>query len=392
MAIRPRPYGNPNAYRRPGLGLMLAPAWPAIRLLTLLLPRGRKRGDGGITIFQSYLVGDLYMALPVIARLARCMPVTVLCRPDCVRAVAAAGAESIPFANPFFVRPGFRSLLAGISAALALRGRTAGPVLDLEADPRTAFLLRLAGCAPVVGYHRRFAWFFDHLLPLPMAFHQGAKYDALAEAYLAAPERATHAPPIPPGKARGAPAAPEPAMHAPPIPSGLPAAPPSGPSLDLLLSVWTRKDTKNWPLESWDILVERLLAGGRRVTVIVPPDGDAAFAAFHSRWGGRVGFLAGDLSALEAAARGANGIIGTDNFLGHMGAWLGKPILWINGSSDPEHVAPRGSAVVQLDPMPCRPCRHRCVNPVYKRCLRELPPEEVSARAEAWLAALPPAE
>jgi ADP-heptose:LPS heptosyltransferase len=73
-----------------------------------------------------------------------------------------------------------------------------------------------------------------------------------------------------------------------------------------------------------------------------------------------------------------------------MGAWLGKPVLWINGSSDPSHVAPRGPAtvVVEVEPMPCRPCGHRCVNPVYKRCLLDLSPEGVIAAAAPWLAKL----
>ena len=32
---------------------------------------------------------------------------------------------------------------------------------------------------------------------------------------------------------------------------------------------------------------------------------------------------------------------------------------------------------VQVEPMPCRPCDHRCVNPKRKECLETLRVEEV---------------
>jgi ADP-heptose:LPS heptosyltransferase len=150
----------------------------------------------------------------------------------------------------------------------------------------------------------------------------------------------------------------------------------------LLLACWTRKDEKNWPWERWDEVLSLLLSLGRDFAVLDAPDGDAGFAAFRARWGGRVRFLAADLPGVEDAVRGCAGVIGLDNFLGHMAGALGKPVLWINGSSDPAAVAPRGprTEIAQREPMPCRPCGNRCVNPDYKACLKGLPPDPVTDR------------
>src|SRR6185436_2220367 len=81
-----------------------------------------------------------------------------------------------------------------------------------------------------------------------------------------------------------------------PPPETSPAAPPethpgSFPGRGLVLSCWTRKDTKNWPFPSWDALLEKLLARGESVTVIAPPDGDDAFAEFRARWEARAAFV-----------------------------------------------------------------------------------------------------
>lgn len=378
---------NSNLYRRPGPGLLLALAWPALKILSLLLSRrGNSGGSGpgagkGLVIFQSYLVGDFYMALPAILALSRHMPVTVLGRPDCLFALEGTGVTAVGFECPYHTRSGVTAYWTAFRNALALRRRFSrrGPLsgfrmaVDFDGDPRTAFLLKAAGLGPVLSYARPYAWIFDRLLPVdPAIRHQSLKDDALASAILA--ERGI-APEAPAGDA------PEPVRRDP--------APGS-----LVLSCWTRKDTKNWPFEHWDGLLAFLHGQGRPLIMIVPPDGDADFQAFRSHWEGRIEFLAGGLQKVSAAVRACSGVIGTDNFLGHMAAHLGKPVLWINGSSESAHVAPRGpgTTVVQLDPMPCRPCRHRCINPVHKQCLVELRPEAAIAAAKTWLSKLEQAE
>jgi ADP-heptose:LPS heptosyltransferase len=347
--------------------LALALAWPFLKVFSFLLALGRRPGSpGSLLVFQAYQVGDLYMALPALQLLARHARVTVACRPGCEGLLARHGLDALPFPHPWFSASSPRAFLRGLSAAFALRGRTRAfaEALDLSGDPRTAFMLKAAGCARTSGPRRPFAWLFDSVLPEPAYGrpHQAERDWAAAAAWLAA--RGIAAPLKPPSIA-----------PAPAAPSGAP----------LLLACWTRKDEKNWPLERWDEVLAALLAAGRPFAVLDAPDGDAAFAAFRARWMARVRFLTADLPGIETAARECAGVIGLDNFLGHMAGFLGKPVLWINGSSDPDAVAPRGprTEMVQVDPMPCRPCGHRCVNPVYKQCLLTLPAGPLLARLRA---------
>jgi ADP-heptose:LPS heptosyltransferase len=104
--------------------------------------------------------------------------------------------------------------------------------------------------------------------------------------------------------------------------------------------VWTRKASKNWPLERWEALMEKLTGAGIPFVVLDPPDGDAAFREFRRR--GRADFLRGTLPEIADAVRAGAGVIATDNFLGHMAAYYGKPVLWINLSSPAAQVEPRG--------------------------------------------------
>lgn len=362
------PSAAPSAVigRRGGPGLLLAIAWPLLKLFCLAA--ARRRGEPGTLLaFQAYQVGDLYMALPALELLARHARVTVACRPGCEGVLRARGFDALPFPHPAFASSAPSAWVAGLKAAWALRGRASrcAEALDLNGDPRTAVMLKAAGCARTVSYRRPFAWCFDETFPAaPAGPRQGDKDWAVAAAWLA-----RKGVPVPP---RTLPA---------------PAAAASGP---LLLACWTRKPEKNWPLGKWDAVLEWLSAEERSFAVLDAPDGDAAFAAFRSRWAGRARFLSADLAGIEAAVRDSAGVIGLDNFLGHMAASLGKPVLWINGSSDPDLVVPDGPAtsIVQVDPMPCRPCGHRCVNPVHLQCLRTLEPDAVLSRLKAgWPAA-----
>jgi hypothetical protein len=47
--------------------------------------------------------------------------------------------------------------------------------------------------------------------------------------------------------------------------------------------------------------------------------------------------------------RSAAGVIATDNFLGHMAGYYGKPVLWINIASPAAQVAPRGPRTVAFE-------------------------------------------
>ncbi|HLU70303.1 MAG TPA: glycosyltransferase family 9 protein, partial [Fibrobacteria bacterium] len=130
-----------------------------------------------------------------------------------------------------------------------------------------------------------------------------------------------------------------------------PASPePSASATLWLLSVWTRKAAKNWPLEHWDLLLQQLLDQGVECAVLLAPDGDEAFAQFRARWEGRVGFVSGSLGQIADTVRTVAGVIATDNFLGHMAGYYGKPVVWINMVSPAAQVMPRGPRTIEVAP------------------------------------------
>jgi ADP-heptose:LPS heptosyltransferase len=303
------------------------------------------------------------MALPAIRVLASQISIRVLCRPDCAFLLHELGIEAIPFDNPFFVKPGLRTFLQGLGNALALRSRLGRVALDFNADPRTGFLLKAAGARSVFSYQRPYGWFIESKMMLPKEnLHQSERDIVVAEGFLNRGKPVT-------ARVR--------------VQQSLP----HGTGKTLIISCWTRKDEKNWSLESWQTFIEALLLEGRTLCILVPPDGDQDFRDFQKRNQREVEFLESDLEGVHKRVQAAAGIVCTDNFLGHMGAYLGRPVFWINGSSDPELVRPYGTGteIVQLDSMACRPCLHQCINPVYKQCLMHLTPEAVKARARIWL-------
>ena len=352
---------NPNMTRRSGPGMLARIAAPLLKPWLRLLRRSTPSDPQTLTVFQSYMVGDLFMALPALKSLAGAFDVRVVCRPDCVEILRDEGLEGIPFDNAFFVRPGFSSFFKTLRNSWNLRKRIGTLALDFDADPRTAFWMKIAGTATMISYSRPYAVFFDDLFSIPGdVMHQADKNNAVASEFLARFRKSTN---LKPAAARSS---------ASPVPIPPPDAP-------WILSCRTRKDVKNWPLDRWDDFVGRMLEAGIPFRILKDPDGDAEFQAFHSRWIDRVPFMEGSLHEVSQAIRRAEGVVATDNFVGHAAAHYGRPVLWINGSSDPRQVSPRGpgTRIVQVDPMNCRPCNHHCVNPEYKACLLKLEPNAV---------------
>lgn len=355
---------NPNLKRR-GAALLLARSLaPFLKIPLRLFAVKADAKQTSLTVFQSYLVGDFFMALSALKRLAGGVDLCVLCRPDCVDLLTREGLRAIPFDNSFFVQAGPGSFLRTFAAAWKLRGSLGNVALDFDADPRSAFWLKIAGVRKVVSYSRPGAALFDALFPIDAnSVHQADKNDAVASGFFK--NRSSFSLNLSPPASRLS------------IPDSHLPSPVS--SSAWIISCWTRKDEKNWPLDRWGEFLQKLSAEKVPFHILEAPDGDAAYKEFLTRWNGRAEVARGSLTEIAEQVRSSKGIIGTDNFLGHMAGYYGKPVLWINGSSDARQVAPKGphTDVVQFEPMPCRPCGHRCVNPEYKACLNRLTVETV---------------
>lgn len=334
--LRPPPT-NLNLHRRtlPGL-LALALLAPLRPLLAPL--RRPARDDAPVLVFASYMVGDLFMALPALKRLAAARPTIIACRPDCVDLLVSEGLEPLPFDNSLLIarsRAGFLRTLKSLRALrrdFATGARTVPSfAFDLDANPVSALWLRLAGVPRVVSYRRPYGVLFDETFELPaQARHQADRDAAVIDHALAR----TGTPSVPEAEAT-------PPRDIPPDPHE-----------NWLLSVWTRKPAKNWPLSRWSELIEKLQRQGVECSVLLAPDGDEEYHRFLARWRGRVGVASGSLHEVADAVRRAAGVIATDNFLGHMAGYYGKPVVWINRVSPTEQVLPRGPRTIAVEPEP----------------------------------------
>ena len=329
---------NLNLRRRrlPGLVAMAA-AIPLRPLLGLL--RRKNDPEAPPWIFASYMVGDLFMALPALKRLGSGLPVRVLCRPDCAELLRREGFDAVPFDNAFFARRTPGALVSTLRAAWRLRRLPVSAALDLDADPRTALWMRVAGVPRIVSFRRPYGVLFDETFELPAtAIHQAEKDEAVVDAWM---------------RQNGGRRTKDEESSRTTYRLG---SSPSAPSSPWLLSVWTRKPQKNWPLERWDIFLERLTTRGVPFAILDAPDGDAAFRSFRARWRDRAEFVSGPLEFVMERVKSSAGVVATDNFLGHMGGACGKSVLWINVCSPAAQVEPRGPRTLRVgDGAPERP-------------------------------------
>jgi len=370
---------NLNLFRKALPGLLargvLTPLDPILRLCArpVRRPQGSRPGDHAtaparsepVFVFASYMVGDLFMALPALKRLAAVRPVRVLCRPDCAGLVAREGLVPVAFDNAFLTSRSAAAFRRTLRAARALRthpeAAAATFAIDLDASPLSALWLRLAGFSRVASYRRAYGALFTETFDLPAeAVHQADRDEAVVGYVLE--EMATHG-----LRAEGRGERDHENQHTIPGTTtasfGDTVSPPHQSSIinhqsvhtPWLFSVWTRKAAKNWPLEHWDELIAALVAEGVAIEILNPPDADDAFKAFRARWepgdaasGARLSFVGGTLDDVADRVRGAAGVVATDNFLGHMAGYYGKPVLWINRSSPSAQVRPRGPRTLEV--------------------------------------------
>ncbi len=321
---------NPNLRRKRLPGLLALCAAPVLRFL--LVPLRRRGGpEGPLLVFSAYMVGDVFMALPALKRLATAAPLRVLCRPDCAELLRHEGLDPLPFDNAFLTRRTPGAFLRTLRAAWALRRLPPSEALDLDADPRTAFWLRIAGATRITSFRRSYGVLFDETFELPAgAVHQADKDMAVVQAWVereGGRRKVDDREGLVPS-----------AVH--PLPSPLQAP-------VWLLSVWTRKPEKNWPLERWDEFMNRMAAGGIPFAILEAPDGDGAYRGFVAGWRGRAEIVSGPLEVVAEHVKASAGVVATDNFLGHMAGYYGKPVLWINVSSPAAQVEPRGPRTVR---------------------------------------------
>lgn len=141
-----------------------------------------------------------------------------------------------------------------------------------------------------------------------------------------------------------------------------------------LLAVHTqaRLPSKQWPVEKWrELLANSALRDRFTVFEILPDEGE-------TRAEGIASVVTPDISSLASALAASDSILCHDSLPGHLAAALGKPVMTIFGSGEPDWFAPWNNRerAVQRRVCPLHPCIDRCGMDSYL-CLNAVTVDDV---------------
>ena len=118
-----------------------------------------------------------------------------------------------------------------------------------------------------------------------------------------------------------------------------------------------RLPSKQWPLPRWQELLSHPEVKERfHLLEILPPEGEKISPSRESS------VSTPDLGSLVTAISSADAMLCHDSFPAHLAAALGKPVVAIFGSGEPDWFAPwkNRDRVVQKNVCPLHPCIDRC--------------------------------
>lgn len=149
----------------------------------------------------------------------------------------------------------------------------------------------------------------------------------------------------------------------------------------LLLHPGGRLPTKRWPF--FPELLARLAQRDDLSVIIIQPPGETAPKPAGPRQ--RL-ITAADWPALFSLFQAADAVVCNDSFASHLAAALGKPVVAVFGSGNPDWFAPweNRSLVAATDLCKFRPCIDRCVMPSVV-CLESVTIELVESRLRTAL-------
>ena len=118
-----------------------------------------------------------------------------------------------------------------------------------------------------------------------------------------------------------------------------------------------RLPSKQWPLDRWQKLTSKPLLTDNFRLVEILPDGAASVTPDHV-----LKIHTPDLASLTDALQGSDAVLCHDSLPAHLAAALGKPVVTIFGSGEPDWFAPYNNRdrVVQRRVCPLHPCIDRC--------------------------------
>jgi ADP-heptose:LPS heptosyltransferase len=134
-------------------------------------------------------------------------------------------------------------------------------------------------------------------------------------------------------------------------------APPDRPRPVLALHAHARLPSKQWPLDRWREVAASSALTAHFDLLEILPEGAGAVTPEKARK-----IRTPDLASLVGALQGADAVVCHDSLPAHLAAALGKPVVTIFGSGEPDWFAPwrNRDHVVQRRVCPLHPCIDRC--------------------------------
>lgn len=150
-------------------------------------------------------------------------------------------------------------------------------------------------------------------------------------------------------------------------------------------NVREQMDSRRWPVENFDRLLDALLANTDLHALILGGPSDLEIIERLNTRRPRVHVLAGQTSLEESAALMARCrvVVANDSGPMHLAAAMGVPVVSLFGPTDPREKWPLSPGSVHLwrpDDLPCCPCYRDGkfpVCPIDLKCLRRIEPDEV---------------
>jgi len=330
---------------------------------------------GRILVTRLQYLGDTILTLPLIDAIRERYPsasVDYLCR----RPSSDLLKRDPRFDRVFELRPegGFA---ASLQLVRRLRARKYDAVIDLYANPRSAWLSRLTGARVRIGSDRRGRrWLYTHPVSVPpevrsaMAHHLahagGLDVPAIGRRPVIALE------PEEIELARGL-------LDALGVETRRPDRPRIG------VHPGGKWEVKRWPVGAFAELVRLLSEQWDGVVVAMTGPGEERFTEKLRELAGDAAVYVPEIPvrAVAAVVSLLDGMVVSDGGIMHLSVAVGTPTIGIFGSAEPDIWFPYesfGPYAPMVVPMECRPC-HQHVCPLgHTDCLNRISPDMVSQR------------
>ncbi|HET7617840.1 MAG TPA: glycosyltransferase family 9 protein [Vicinamibacterales bacterium] len=353
-----------------------------------------------VLLLRLRLIGDVVFTTPIVRALARAYPgvrLTYVVEPAAAPVVACS-----PHLEEVIVAPrrrGVRRIADDLALARRLRRRRFDLAIDLHGGPRSAWLAWASGAPERIGYAiRGRRWMYTRVVARPADLAPRHcvvnQWDLLAAL---------------PGWRESAP---DPGADPVEMPLDLDAdariaarltRAGVGPADALVVvHVSAGNPFRRWPEEAFVEFVSGLAGGSpaRRIVLSSGPSDRGAADRIARAARARLG-AAGDrvldlgefdLAELRALIGRSRLFVGGDTGPLHIAATTTTPVVGLYGPTLPARSAPwrdprYTTLSVDVQGLPCRPCRQRTCVPGDFRCLTSLRPERVIAAAEQALSA-----